>query len=205
MASRATDNRFMRFFLRRKRVPVTPWEGLTTGAWCCSQAVEPFICTGEIRKYQLPGAILLFNGSMLLALGTVTICAAGTMLRLVLISLVQILYVSLILDSIAGAISIAQQTTARMDALPEAMLRDLSMRFGREPIITFGLDAIHRNFNCCGVAGPSDWSDTFWARNVWVGDPEGHLPLSCCQEETHWCNRTSPYLNKNVCIFTKFN
>ncbi|XP_055942040.1 CD151 antigen-like [Argiope bruennichi] len=171
-----------------------------SGAWCCSQATEPFFYTGELQKYKVPGIILLFDGSMLLALGLVTICASGTMLRLVLISLCQILYVCLVLESVAGAVAIALDTTARDDAFYEALLRDVERNYGREPKITFAIDKMQIAFNCCGVDGPENWPETLWARNVLVEDSAGHLPLSCCGKDVHRCNEANDALRKKVML-----
>ncbi|GFS42757.1 hypothetical protein NPIL_270801 [Nephila pilipes] len=217
MSSRETDRGFRRFFIRRIG-PRTAWEGspsgrpsvlvrslvffgiicIVTGVWCCSQVPEPYLCGGSFVKYKLPGIILMFDGAMLLALGIVTICASGTMLRLVLIWLCQILYASLVLESIAGALAIALDSTVGQGTVHEFFLKDINQLYGFEPRVSFGVDATQIKFNCCGVNGPHDWAKTVWARDFVVGDPKRHLPLSCCGEQALRCFASKENLDRKV-------
>ncbi|GFS54514.1 hypothetical protein TNIN_410261 [Trichonephila inaurata madagascariensis] len=219
MASRETDRGFRRFFARRFR-PRTAWEGdptgrpsvlvrslvffgiicIVTGVWCCSQASKSYLSGGILLKFTLPGKVLLFNGAMLLALGIVTICASGTMLRLVLISLCQILYVCLVLESIAGAISIALDSTLNGQAdFRTSILREIRQKYGREPRLTFTIDSLQIRFNCCGVDRPRDWPGTVWAKELVVGDPKKHLPPSCCGRKASTCLSSEENLKRKVC------
>ncbi|KAF8788404.1 Tetraspanin-10 like protein [Argiope bruennichi] len=211
MSTREMDTRFKRFFLRRKRGPRTPWEDV----WSLVLLAGNRTLLLHRRVAKVQGA----RNHLALRRLHAACARAGDHLRfgdhaqarphiasheklnalffpVSILKLCQILYVCLVLESVAGAVAIALDTTARDDAFYEALLRDVERNYGREPKITFAIDKMQIAFNCCGVDGPENWPETLWARNVLVEDSAGHLPLSCCGKDVHRCNEANDALRK---------
>ena len=57
------------------------------------------------------------------------------------------------------------------------------------------VDAVQRNFDCCGISGPNDWIPTPFFRNN-----NESLPDTCCAGAIDNCNMNSTELHRNGCI-----
>lgn len=128
-----------------------------------------------IPSFQHIGLILIIIGTLIFLLGLIGCCGSVRESRVLLG-----LYVFLIILVMGGELIVSMYTVFLSNEwdtrLPNTLKRRLlTYNYSTPKQFELDLDVVHRQFSCCGIAGPSDFYN-----NPDYKTFDKHLPQSCC-------------------------
>jgi len=141
-----------------------------------------FIKLLTVLTYEVTSWLMVVTGSVGVLTALLGYTAIGLENRCLLATYTVLLVLVFMFESITGLLAYVYQEQIDQD-LNKHLYESFIQEYGRDKDITYSVDTIQREFDCCGAQSFADWRTSNWSAE----NPEVKVPDSCCKTESPGC------------------
>ncbi|XP_061678155.1 CD151 antigen isoform X2 [Syngnathoides biaculeatus] len=157
---------------------------LAVGFWTLVEKSD-YISLLNSSFYTVPAYTLIAAGAVMIIIGVIGCCATLMEMKGLLIVYLVLLLCVFLLEVVGGVLTYV--TYQELDEeLRENLKEAMQQKYQQagEESVTYAVDKLHQEFQCCGSNGSSDWKDSVW---IQTSQNQQLVPDSCCKTPSNLC------------------